>query len=130
MREAGGLAAQLEWAHGALGPEAEDLAEPSAELAEIGLDPLAADEIVAVTSNYPSSVRFDGVDPDGAVEEDAVGVGGAARARIADGRPSTSATSGRSPWIPPPSPSARSGPGRRPSRAASSSRAPTSTART
>jgi hypothetical protein len=66
MREAGGLAAQLEWAHNALGPEAEDLAMPSGELDAIGLDPRVAEAIVAVTSNYPSSVRVDGID-DGAV---------------------------------------------------------------
>jgi hypothetical protein len=63
MREAGGLAAQLGWAHDALGPGAGDLAKPSSDLAEIGVDPLGAEAIVAVTSNYPSSVRFDGAQP-------------------------------------------------------------------
>lgn len=65
LRGEGNLAAQLRWAHDALGPEASDLALPSAELRAIGVDPLSADSIVAVTSNYPSSVRFDGVDPAG-----------------------------------------------------------------
>jgi hypothetical protein len=65
MREAGGLAGQLGWAHAALGPGAGDLAEPSPELTALGVDTLGADAVVAVTSNYPSSVRFDGTEPAG-----------------------------------------------------------------
>jgi len=66
MRESGvPLAAELEWAREALGPGARDLAGPSADLGSIGLEPLAADAALAVTSNYPSAIRFDGVEPAG-----------------------------------------------------------------
>ena len=56
---------ELEWAAEALGPGASDLARPSAELKRAGIDPLEADAALAVTSSYPFTVRFDGVDPAG-----------------------------------------------------------------
>ena len=57
------LEGELEWAAEALGPGASDLARPSAELERTGLDPLEADAALAVTSSYPFTLRFDGVDP-------------------------------------------------------------------
>ena len=66
LREGGApLAADLRWARRALGPDARDLARRSRELVRLGLDPLEADAVFAVTSNYAFSARFDGIDPAG-----------------------------------------------------------------